>query len=202
MIIRKAEFVSSSPGLKQCPGTTLPDFAFIGRSNVGKSSLINMITGRNALAKVSQTPGKTRLINHFNINDEWMLVDLPGYGYAKMSKPEKEKIEKMIYDYLSKRDNLIHTFLLIDSRHELQKNDLAFISWLKGKQISFSIIATKTDKISRDQLSRNLRSYRNIFNTIGVDPVIISTSSERKTGREEIFSHIETILSNFVTQTV
>jgi GTP-binding protein len=202
MKITKAEFISSSPGVRQCPISRIPDFAFIGRSNVGKSSLINMITGRNALAKVSQTPGKTRLINHFNINDEWMLVDLPGYGYAKMSKPDKEKIERMIQEYLSKRETLVHTYLLIDSRHELQKNDILFIHWLNRHQIRFTIIATKTDKISKDQLARNVKSYFNILLNINVSTEIISTSSEKKTGREEILDHIESILSNFVTQTI
>ena len=201
MKITKAEFISSSPGLRNCPISRIPDFAFIGRSNVGKSSLINMITGRNALAKVSQTPGKTRLINHFNINDEWMLVDLPGYGYAKMSKPDKEKIERMIQEYLSKRETLVHTYLLIDSRHELQKNDILFIHWLNRHQIRFTIIATKTDKISKDQFARNVKSYINVLLNIHVSAEIISTSSEKKTGREEILDHIESILNNFVTQT-
>jgi GTP-binding protein len=197
MIIRKAEFVSSSPDLKRCPVTHLPEFAFIGRSNVGKSSLINMLTGRNALAKVSQTPGKTRLINHFNINDEWLLVDLPGYGYAKMSKTDKEKIEKMIHSYLSGRNNLINTFLLIDSRHELQKNDLGFIQWLSNEQIPFSIIFTKTDKISKDQLSKNLKNFRQISVALNPAALIFTSSSEKKMGREEILDHIEELSGHY-----
>ena len=200
MKISKAEFISSSPDLKRCPDLQLPEFAFIGRSNVGKSSLINMITGRNALAKVSQTPGKTRLINHFNINDEWMLVDLPGYGYAKISKPEKEKIEKMIHDYLSKRDYLFHTFLLIDSRHELQKNDLLFIQWLIKEKLRFTIILTKTDKVSKNQLSGNLNNIRKILSNYTPPTPFITTSSFKKAGRDEILEHIEDLLNTFVTR--
>jgi GTP-binding protein len=191
MKISKSEFISSSPGLKDCPRTNLPEFAFIGRSNVGKSSLINMLTGRKNLAKVSQTPGKTRLINHFNINDEWMLVDLPGYGYAKISKSEKPKLDKMINDYLMKRELLRLTFLLIDSRHELLSNDKQFIQWLFQNQISFVILLTKSDKLTRNQLSRNLKSLEHALVEFSPVPVIISTSSIDRTGKEYILDLIE-----------
>jgi GTP-binding protein len=191
MKISTATFISSSPDLKQCPKTDLPEFAFIGRSNVGKSSLINMLTGRKNLAKVSQTPGKTRLINHFNINDEWMLVDLPGYGYAKISKSEKPKLDKMINDYLIKRESLRLTFLLIDSRHELLSNDKQFIQWLFQNQILFVIILTKSDKLTRNQLSRNLKSLEHALVEFSPVPVIISTSSIDRTGKEDILKIIE-----------
>ena len=191
MKISTATFISSSPDLKQCPKTDLPEFAFIGRSNVGKSSLINMLTGRKNLAKVSQTPGKTRLINHFNINDEWMLVDLPGYGYAKISKSEKPKLDKMINDYLIKRESLRLTFLLIDSRHELLSNDKQFIQWLFQNEISFVILLTKSDKLTRNQLSRNLKSMEHALVEFSPVPVIISTSSIDRTGKEDILKIIE-----------
>jgi GTP-binding protein len=194
MKIKKAEFLSSSPDLKQCPKTDLPEFAFIGRSNVGKSSLINMLTDRKNLAKVSQTPGKTRLINHFNINDTWFLVDLPGYGYAKMSKSEKPKLDKMINDYLLRRKSLRLTLLLIDSRHELLAIDRQFITWLSQNQIPFVIILTKTDKLSRSQLSQNLKSLNLILSEMNPQSHVISTSSIKRAGKEEIFSIIEQTL--------
>jgi GTP-binding protein len=191
MKISKAEFISSSPGLKDCPRTDLPEFAFIGRSNVGKSSLINMLTGRKNLARVSQTPGKTRLINHFNINNEWMLVDLPGYGYARISKSEKPKLDKMIYDYLLKRESLRLTFLLIDSRHELLANDKQFIQWLAQNRVSFVIVLTKSDKLSRNQLAQNVKSLEKALADFTSSPVIISASSPNRTGKEEILKIIE-----------
>jgi GTP-binding protein len=194
MKISKAEFLSSSPDLKQCPKTDLPEFAFIGRSNVGKSSLINMLTDRKNLAKVSQTPGKTRLINHFNINDTWFLVDLPGYGYAKMSKSEKPKLDKMINDYLQRRRSLRLTFLLIDSRHELLAIDSQFMTWLFHNHIPFVIILTKSDKLTRNQLSLNLKLLEKALAGFNPAPVIISTSSIERTGKEEILKIIERTL--------
>ena len=191
MKISTATFISSSPDLKQCPKTDLPEFAFIGRSNVGKSSLINMLTGRKNLAKVSQTPGKTRLINHFNINDEWMLVDLPGYGYAKISKSEKPKLDKMINDYLIKRESLRLTFLLIDSRHELLSNDKQFIQWLFQNKIPFVILLTKSDKLTRNQQAQNMKSLGKALSEFNPAPVIIPTSSVDRTGKEEILKIIE-----------
>ena len=191
MQILKAEFVSSSPGLKSCPDNDLPEFAFIGRSNVGKSSLVNMLTGRKHLAKVSQSPGKTRLINHFNINDQWMLVDLPGYGYARISKTEKEKIDRMIEEYLTKRESLRFVFLLVDSRHELMTIDKGFMSWLAGYHILFSIILTKCDKLSRNQLSKNISSFKKILDTRYPASSVIPTSSTLKQGKDEILDFIE-----------
>jgi GTP-binding protein len=191
MKIVKADFLSSSPDLKQCPKTDLPEFAFIGRSNVGKSSLINMLTDRKNLAKVSQTPGKTRLINHFNINDTWFLVDLPGYGYAKISKSEKPKLDKMINDYLQRRKSLRYTFLLIDSRHDLLANDKQFMNWLYLNHIPFVIILTKSDKLTRNQLSRNLKSLETALSGFNPLPVIISTSSVDRRGKTEILNFIE-----------
>jgi len=196
MKIKKAEFLSSSPDLKQCPKTDLSEFAFIGRSNVGKSSLINMLTDRKNLAKVSQTPGKTRLINHFNINDTWFLVDLPGYGYAKMSKSEKPKLDKMINDYLQRRISLRLTFLLIDSRHELLSIDKEFIDWLSRFHIPFVIILTKSDKLNRTQLSRNLKSLESSMAQFNPSTMIISTSSVDRRGKEEILQVIEQNLEN------
>ena len=191
MKISTATFLSSSPDLKHCPKTDLPEFAFIGRSNVGKSSLINLLTGRKNLAKTSQTPGKTRLINHFSINDEWMLVDLPGYGYARISKSEKPKLDKMINDYLMKRESLRFTFLLIDSRHELLPNDKQFIQWLSQNRISFIILLTKSDKLTRNQLSRNVRSMELALAEFNTSQAIISTSAVDRTGKEEILKIIE-----------
>jgi GTP-binding protein len=191
MKITTSIFISSSAELKQCPKSDLPEFAFIGRSNVGKSSLINMLTDRKNLAKVSQTPGKTRLINHFNINDTWFLVDLPGYGYAKISKSEKPKLDKMINDYLQRRRSLRFTFLLIDSRHELLPNDKQFMTWLFLNHIPFVIILTKSDKLTRNQLSRNLKSLGNAIAEFNPSPLIISTSSIDRRGKEEILDIIE-----------
>jgi GTP-binding protein len=191
MKISTAEFLSSSPDLRHCPKSDLPEFAFIGRSNVGKSSLINMLTGRKNLAKVSQTPGKTRLINHFDINNEWMLVDLPGYGYAKISKSEKPKLDKMINDYLLKRESLRLTFLLLDSRHELLGNDKQFILWLDQNRISFVIVITKSDKLSQNQLAHNVKSLQKDLAEFNSFPVIISASSPKRTGKEEILKIIE-----------
>jgi GTP-binding protein len=196
MKITSSTFISSSAELKQCPKTDLPEFAFIGRSNVGKSSLINMLTDRKNLAKVSQTPGKTRLINHFNINDTWFLVDLPGYGYAKISRSEKPKLDKMINDYLQRRKSLKYTFLLIDSRHDLLANDKEFINWLYLYHIPFVIILTKSDKLTRNQLSRNLKSLEIALAGFDPLPVIISTSSVDRRGRMEILNFIEENLSN------
>jgi GTP-binding protein len=192
MNISSANFIASSPSLKLCPETDLSEFAFIGRSNVGKSSLINMITGSKALAKVSGTPGKTRLINHFLINESWFLVDLPGFGFAKTSKEESRKIETMIEGYLLRRDNLRLTFLLIDSRHLPQKIDLEFMAWLNRNRIPFIVLFTKTDKISKARHTANPSLYRkSLLETLNIDPVFILTSAEKKTGREEVLDCIE-----------
>ena len=194
MKINSSIFISSSAELKQCPKSDLPEFAFIGRSNVGKSSLINMLTDRKNLAKVSQTPGKTRLINHFNINDTWFLVDLPGYGYAKISKSEKPKLDKMINDYLQRRRSLRLTFLLIDSRHELLAIDKQFMTWLFTNLVPFVILLTKSDKLTKNQLSRNLKSLEQTLIEFKPFPLIISTSSLDRRGKEEILNVIEQTL--------
>jgi GTP-binding protein len=192
MQISTATFIASSPSLKNCPDSDYPEFAFIGRSNVGKSSLINMLTGNKSLAKVSGTPGKTRLINHFLINDSWYLVDLPGIGFAKTSKEEGRKIETMIEGYLLRRNNLHLTFLLIDSRHLPQKIDLDFMAWLNRNHIPFLILFTKTDKLTKSQQTSNPSLYRKtLIETLNIDPEFILTSSEKKMGREEVLEVIE-----------
>lgn len=160
MKINRAEFVISNTDIKKCPEGKIPEYAFIGRSNVGKSSLINMITDRKALAKTSGKPGKTQLINHFIINGDWYLVDLPGYGYARVSKKDRSNFAKFIYDYLENRPNLVCTFVLIDSRLEPQNLDLKFMNWLGEKQLPFVIVFTKIDKLSSNQLNKNLSKYK------------------------------------------
>jgi GTP-binding protein len=194
MIIKTAEFVISSTDVEKCPKTLLPEYAFIGRSNVGKSSLINMLTGWNNLAKVSVKPGKTRLINHFMINSEWYLVDLPGYGFASVPKTEREKWEKFIRKYLTKRENLYCVFVLVDSRHEPQKNDLTFMQWLGEYEIPFSIIFTKTDKLGKNALTRFKASYtEKLLETWDELPDMFTSSSEKGEGRDEILGFIERV---------
>jgi len=194
MKIKTAEFVISNTDIKKCPTDNLREYAFIGRSNVGKSSLINMLTERKSLAKISSTPGKTRLINHFIINDNWYLVDLPGYGYAKVSKTNRNKFEKFIWDYIEKREQLINLFVLIDSRHEPLKIDIDFMNKLGQKGIPFSIVFTKIDKLSSSKLSRNLNNYKKkLLANWEVLPKIFSTSSSSKVGRLEILNYIDEI---------
>lgn len=197
MVIRSAKFVVASPTFQKCPRTTLPEYAFIGRSNVGKSSLINMITGLKALAKVSQTPGKTQLINHFLINDSWYLVDLPGYGYAKVSKSSRKAFSEIITNYILKRDNLHCLFVLVDSRLEPQENDITFINWLGQNHIPFALIFTKTDKINSATLQNNMAIYKKeMLNYWEELPKIFSCSAVTRTGREDIINYIEEINSN------
>lgn len=192
----KAKFKCSSERISQVPKDTLKDIAFIGRSNVGKSSLVNMLTGINGLAKVSGTPGKTRLINHFLINESWYLVDLPGYGYARVSKSTRGEFSKLITDYVLKCDKLHFLFVLVDSRLEPQKIDLRFIEMLGENGIPFGIIFTKADKLSQAQLNRNIKSYsQRLAEQWEELPPIFISSSEKHTGREEILAFIEECLT-------
>jgi len=195
MQITKADFKSSSEKISQVPKDDLRDVAFIGRSNVGKSSLINMLTGRKGLAKVSSTPGKTRLINHFTINNQWYLVDLPGYGYARVSKSTRGEFSKLIMDYVLKCEKMHFLFVLVDSRLEPQAIDLRFIRMLGENGIPFGIIFTKTDKLSATQRRKSVERYSA---TLGEEweelPPMFCSSSEKGTGREEILSFIEKCL--------
>ncbi len=194
MKIKKAEFVISNTDIKKCPNTTLPEYAFIGRSNVGKSSLINSLCGNKSLAKTSSTPGKTQLINHFIINDAWYLVDLPGYGYAKVSKTERKKFEKFIWDYILKREQLTNLFLLIDSRHEPMKIDLEFIRKLGENRIPFSIVFTKADKLSSSKLNKSIMAYKKkLLNEWEELPQIFVTSATTNLGKNELLNYIEKI---------
>lgn len=193
MKINSAEFVISNTDIEKCPKERIPEYAFIGRSNVGKSSLINMLTSRKSLAKTSGKPGKTQLINHFKINDHWFLVDLPGYGYAKVSKKDRSIFAKFIYEYLEKRENLICTFVLVDSRHEPQKIDLLFMEWLGQKGIPFVIVFTKMDKLSSSQLNKNLSKYKSkMLETWEELPQSFMSSAESKLGKMEILKFIDT----------
>ena len=192
MKIKSADFVVSNTDINKCPKEHIPEYAFIGRSNVGKSSLINMLTGRKSLAKTSGKPGKTKLINHFKINDNWFLVDLPGYGYAKVSKKNRSIFAKFIYGYLEKRENLICTFVLIDSRHEPQKIDMQFMEWLGQNQIPFVIIFTKMDKLSSSQLNKNLTKYKiEMLKKWEKIPQIFRSSALSGLGKSEILKFIE-----------
>lgn len=192
MQIKSAVFVKSSSDVKGCPKPNLPEFAFIGRSNVGKSSLINMLLQKKDLAKTSATPGKTQLINHFLVNDLLYIVDLPGYGYAKVSKSIKKGFDKMISDYLLKRESLMCTFVLVDIRHEPQPIDIDFINFLGENEIPLAIIFTKSDKLKKGEISRNIEFYKRELSTYWDElPTLFITSSEKKTGREELMYFIE-----------
>ena len=199
MEITTAEFTLSAPNVSMCPNDDKPEYAFIGRSNVGKSSLINMICRNKKLAKTSATPGKTLLINHFIINSEWYLVDLPGYGYAKRSKTEIKKLEQMIHGYILQREQLTNVFVLVDIRHEAQKIDLDFINWLGQSQIPFTIIFTKADKLSVSKAQANVAAYkRKLEETWEELPPIFVTSSESRQGRDEILNYIESINKSMI----
>ena len=192
MEIKKAEFVISSPTVSKCPTTQLPEFAFIGRSNVGKSSLINMLCNKRQLAKTSTTPGKTLLINHFIINNEWYLVDLPGYGFAKRSKTERVKLEQMIHSYVLQREQLVNLFVLIDIRHEQQKIDREFVDWLGMSGIPFSIIFTKADKLGPGKARQNAQAWLDKLKDVWEElPPSFITSSEKRVGRDEVLDYIE-----------
>ena len=197
--IQEVEFIKSSTDHTQCPGASLPEYAFVGRSNVGKSSLINLITERKNLAKTSGEPGRTRLINHFLIDHSWYLVDLPGYGYAKVSKAERNKFRFLIEQYLLHRESLVCLFVLIDSRHRPRENDLDFIRWLGHQHIPFALCFTKTDKISNITQSKNFSVYRNtLLQEWESLPPVFFTSVTRKTGREEILEFINTTNKNIM----
>ncbi|WP_417885932.1 ribosome biogenesis GTP-binding protein YihA/YsxC [Zunongwangia sp.] len=194
MKINSAEFVISNSKVAHCPKSTLPEYAFIGRSNVGKSSLINMITGRKSLAKTSGRPGKTQLINHFLINKNWHLVDLPGYGYARVSKSAKKVFQKFITAYFEERKQLVCAFVLVDSRHEPQKIDMEFMQWLGEHGIPFCIIFTKTDKLKPQAITRNIANYQEkMLEDWEEMPHYFVTSSTAKTGDEEILDFIENL---------
>ena len=194
MEIKTAEFIISNTNWRKCPETTLSEYAFIGRSNVGKSSLINMLTNRKDLAKTSSKPGKTLLINHFLIDKKWYLVDLPGYGYATASKSMREKLKKIIESYILFRAQLTNLFVLLDCRHEPQKIDLEFMQWLGENNVPFSIVFTKKDKLSNAKFSQNIEKYKaQLSETWKELPPIFYTSSEKKEGKEELLSYIEEI---------
>jgi GTP-binding protein len=192
MLIRSATFKKSAASIRDCPKPSLPEFAFIGRSNVGKSSLINYICNNNKLAKTSSTPGKTQLINHFVINENWFLVDLPGYGFAKTGKEKKAKFETMIYDYCKKRDTLLCLFVLIDSRLPLQKIDMEFMLWCSENETPFAIIYTKTDKNSKSELARNIQAIeKDLLRNWEELPNSFITSASAAKGKDEVLEFIE-----------
>ena len=194
MEIKQAAFVVSNTQVAKCPTHKLPEYAFIGRSNVGKSSLINMLTNHRGLAKTSSKPGKTQLINHFLINKEWYLVDLPGYGYAKVSKQSKKTFQQFITDYFKKRRELVNAFVLVDIRHEPQKIDLEFMQWLGENAIPFAIVFTKADKLTEKQIQEHVTSYSEILLQQWEEmPPYFITSSENRMGKEDLLSYIETI---------
>lgn len=194
MKIKSAEFVMSNQEVAKCPKDLLPEYAFIGRSNVGKSSLINMLTNRKSLAKTSGRPGKTQLINHFIINKNWFLVDLPGYGYARVSKTAKKTFQKFITNYFEKRKQLVLAFVLVDIRHKPQPIDLEFMQWLGENQIPFSIIFTKADKLKPNAVDKHIDEYKNIMLEFWEDmPNYFITSSSKKIGQDEVLGYIEAI---------
>lgn len=195
MDIKKAEFTISSAKLSQCPKDDKAELAFIGRSNVGKSSLINMLTEHKGLAKTSATPGKTLLINHFKINDSWYIVDLPGYGFAKRSKKVQDELTKMITSYILYRKQLLNVFLLIDIRHDPQKIDIEFMEWLGENGVPFSIVFTKADKLTAGKAKANVNKYLNsLLSTWEELPPHFVTSAEKRIGRDELLDYIEKIL--------
>lgn len=192
MEIKTAEFTLSAPMVSMCPPDNKPEYAFIGRSNVGKSSLINMLVQRRGLAKTSSVPGKTVAINHFIVNDAWYLVDLPGYGYAQHSKKLRDAWRIMINNYITQRRNLVTTFVLVDSRIEPQNNDLGFMEWLGENRVPFCIVFTKADKVSKAELDKNVEAFKARLSEEWEElPPIFITSSEKKQGRDEVLDYIE-----------
>ena len=198
MKVTEAIFLQSNTDYEKCPKPDKPEYAFIGRSNVGKSSLINALVQKKNLAKTSQTPGKTQLINHFQIDKKWYLVDLPGYGYAKVSKTDREKFEKMIHEYLENRENLIYTFVLVDIRHEPQKLDMDFMNNLGEQGIPFCIVFTKADKLSQTAVNKSLEVYQaQMLETWEEMPQFFVTSSVNGSGRDEILATIDSLNKEF-----
>lgn len=196
MQIKSAEFTISNTEVSKCPLDGKPEFAFIGRSNVGKSSLINMLTSKKGLAKTSGTPGKTQLINHFLINEHWYLVDLPGYGYAKVSRTQRSTFERFIADFLTKRETLFNIFVLLDARLEPQKIDLEFMNWCGQKGLPFSMVFTKIDKLSSTALQKNLAKYKKEMLKVWAElPPVFTTSAESAFGKEPLLNYIEQILA-------
>ncbi len=194
MEIKEAEFVMSNTDVNKCPSDNRLEYAFIGRSNVGKSSLINMLTNRKGLAMTSSMPGKTVLINHFLINKDWYLVDLPGYGYAQRGKAGRENIRRIIDSYILNRESLTCLFVLLDSRHEPQKIDMEFMEWLGENGIPFCIVFTKTDKLSRTRCAENIQSYKTALMEVWEElPMMFETSSEKKLGKTELLDYIESV---------
>lgn len=194
-----AQFLKSSSDNKGCPTPDKPEFAFIGRSNVGKSSLINMLCNKKDLAKTSSKPGKTQLINHFIVDDKWYLVDLPGYGYAKTSKTNLEKFEELISNYITKRKNLVCLFILIDSRLEMQGIDREFMEWCANHEIPFCLVFTKVDKIGKNQWTSNFTKYKKTLLQISEElPTLFTTSAEKKQGKEEILTFIDENMIYFI----
>lgn len=199
MKIKSADFVMSNSKVTHCPKDPIPEYAFIGRSNVGKSSLINMLTQRKSLAKTSGTPGKTQLINHFKINDNWFLVDLPGYGYARVSKKDKKTFQKYITDYFLERQQLVCAFVLVDIRHEPQKVDLEFMEWMGENAIPFCIVFTKADKLRPKAIENHIDTYiKDLLAGIWEEaPQYFITSSSNDTGREELLHFIDDLNEKF-----
>lgn len=194
MIVNTARFVVSNTDVRKCPADNRHEYAFIGRSNVGKSSLINMLTGRKDLAKTSSTPGKTLLINHFLVNDEWYIVDLPGYGYARRGKDARNEIDKIIRSYILERPQMTCLFLLIDVRHKPQKIDIEFMNWLGENSVPFAIVFTKLDKLSSSAVKKAIQVYSDyLLETWDELPPIFRTSSEDKRGRNELLDYIESL---------
>jgi GTP-binding protein len=203
MIVKSAEFVCSNTKISKLPPPVMPEYAFIGRSNVGKSSLINMLTAKKGLAKTSQTPGKTQLINHFLINDDWYLVDLPGYGFARISKSKKEDWDKFIRAYLDKRESLQCVLVLIDSRLSPQKIDIEFCNWLGEKGLPFVLLFTKADKQSAIKTTQNVDLFKQaLLTTFEEVPACFITSAENRTGRDEVLNFIDEVNANFVKPTI
>ena len=199
MKVKSADFIMSNTDVGKCPAVNLPEYAFIGRSNVGKSSLINMLLERKNLAKTSGRPGKTQLINHYKINDAWFLVDLPGYGYARVSKRDRKRFQQFIQDYFLKRRQLLNAFVLVDIRHDPQPSDLEFMEWLGTRQIPFAIIFTKSDKLMPTGIDKKVATYIKVLHEAGweeIPPYFITSAVSRK-GREEVLDYIASINSQF-----